>query len=292
MSPSDDYPAWLNIACPECSNTLDLGRLQCQEGHLFETRHGVPALLGSEFASRLGVFLKAFESYRADRELRLADTEGLVHLPHGPLAKSSFEWRLRQAGWHLLNGQILNDPGLRILDIGAWNGWLSHRLTEAGQDVLAVDYFTDPLDGLGARQFYPITWPVLQIDLEDLTILGRHFDLVIFNHCFQFFIDPERTLDQARALLRGGGRIVLLGLAFFKNPRVQEERVRAYRADFNRAGFDFFKEMRGLLDFDNRRSLLDLGVNLRPYPEFWRANLRSRLQPGRPRYEFGTTEAA
>ena len=39
---------------------------------------------------------------------------------------------------------------IRVLDVGAGNSWLSHRLASFGHQVVAVDRLDDELDGLGA----------------------------------------------------------------------------------------------------------------------------------------------
>src|SRR6267378_6158682 len=43
---------------------------------------------------------------------------------------------------------------LRILDLGAGNGWLSNRLAQRGHSVTAIDLSDDPFDGLGAGRHY------------------------------------------------------------------------------------------------------------------------------------------
>src|SRR5258708_29358856 len=43
---------------------------------------------------------------------------------------------------------------LRILDLGAGNGWLSNRLPERGHSVAAIDLSENPFDGLGSPRPY------------------------------------------------------------------------------------------------------------------------------------------
>jgi SAM-dependent methyltransferase len=208
-------------------------------------------------------------------------------LPYGPIAKGNFEWRYRQAGWEIINQRLKGQPRQKILDIGAWNGWLSHRLVAAEHQVVAVDYFVDPLDGLGAMTHYDVAWPAIQMDLENLTNLPVAFDLIIVNHCLQFFATPLETLRQAQQLLIQDGKILVIGLAFFADPRKQIERVKRYRTEFGKHGVDFFKPMKGYLDFYDRKHLQQEGIKFHPYQQLWKANLRSQIDPTRPRYEFG-----
>ena len=41
---------------------------------------------------------------------------------------------------------------VRVLDVGAGSGWLSHCLTALGHGAVALDAIDDDVDGLGAAQ--------------------------------------------------------------------------------------------------------------------------------------------
>src|SRR5437868_5658951 len=55
---------------------------------------------------------------------------------------------------------------LRILDLGAGNGWLANRLAERGHRVIAVDLLDDPLDGLGAARHYAAAFSALLAEFD------------------------------------------------------------------------------------------------------------------------------
>ena len=77
---------------------------------------------------------------------------------------------------------------LKILDLGAWNGWLSNQLSSDGHElVTAIDYFLHERDGLAAKKYYPNEFLAIQMDLEDLSILPYNYDIIIINRGFTLF---------------------------------------------------------------------------------------------------------
>src|SRR5205823_5411746 len=70
-------------------------------------------------------------------------------------------WRIRARTYGALVERVLvpleSQPRgarrrLKILDLGAGNGWLANRLTQRGHSVTAIDLLDDALDGLGAAR--------------------------------------------------------------------------------------------------------------------------------------------
>jgi 2-polyprenyl-3-methyl-5-hydroxy-6-metoxy-1,4-benzoquinol methylase len=177
----------------------------------------------------------------------------------------------------------------RVLDIGAWNGWLSHRLAARGHDVTAIDYFADAYDGLGAQRWYSTTWRAIQMDLADLAPLNQCYDVVIVNRCVQFFTDPAAAVAAAQRQVAPGGLLLLTGLQVFHDPRVKADAVARLRQTYAaRYGHDLFlRPTRGYLDRTDTTRLHERGITMRPYPQLWLANLRARLDPTRPRHAYG-----
>ena len=59
-----------------------------------------------------------------------------------------------------------------------------------------------------------------------------------------------------------------------------------------RYGVDlFFRPTRALLDWDDRTRLKNIGMQIVPYRELWRRNLKALLQPTRPQYAYGISHA-
>jgi SAM-dependent methyltransferase len=107
----------------------------------------------------------------------------------------------------------LNKRPLRILDLGAGNGWMSYRLALRGHLPIAVDLLTNDRDGLGAAVHYnthihPL-FARVQADLDRLPFGSSIFDLVIFNASFHYSEDYERTFAEALRCTRPGGSIMI-----------------------------------------------------------------------------------
>lgn len=249
-------------------------------------------LVDPVFAHHLAAFLAPFEALRHQEARRLLDPALYPALPYGHAVANDPEWRQRQLDWEVVQCLASEGSRLRVLDVGAWNGWLSNRLAEAGHQVTALDYFVDACDGLGARRFYATEWQAVQMDLEDLIVVDDSFDVVILNRCLQFFADPLRSLGQAAGLVRTGGLLLATGLAFFRDPRRKAQQVEAFRTHLRQNGVADLKVMKGYLDFADRKRLLEAGMRLHPYRGLLQANLRARLDAARPWHGYGVLRAA
>jgi SAM-dependent methyltransferase len=277
------------LLCPVCRGRLAPGEPCCAEGHRFAVKDGVLALLTPDFAAELRAFNEVLRDYRDRIGRRLLDESVYDSLPHG-LAQD-FEWRLRCFDLEVLQPLLPSRPA-SILDVGSYNGWLARHLADAGHDVTAVDYFDDPHDGLGARRFHArAAWRSIQLDLRDLSVLGRTYDAVVLNRCLQFFADPVAYLEHARERVAAGGLLIATGLDFHRDPRRKRRHVERLSADYRRRyGRDFFlRPTRGYLDFRDRERLRSAGLDIRPMPPLWRANLLARVLVHRPRFCYGVS---
>jgi 2-polyprenyl-3-methyl-5-hydroxy-6-metoxy-1,4-benzoquinol methylase len=250
---------------------------------------GVFVLVKPDFRRRLQQFNAHLEQYRTAEDKRLLDRDAYEQLPNAPAVKGNFEWRLRCYDLAVIQRLLRGRAHLRVLDVGAWNGWLSHQLAAAGHEVTAVDYFTDCFDGLGAHAFYSTTWQAVQMDLTDLSPLDQAFDVVVLNRCLQFFSDPVQYMAQAAAKVAPGGMLIATGLAFYKDPAAKARQVRTLQESYRRQyGSDLFlNPTKGYLDFGDRSRLMAGGVHFHLYRQLAPANLKSLFRPARPRYFFG-----
>lgn len=276
------------LLCPGCREPLDPATFTCDTGHRFAENDGVLVLLAQDFAADLASFNEVLRAYRESLGRRLLDPAVYDALPHGQ--RHDFEWRLRCFDLEVLRPLLAGRRRPSVLDVGSFNGWLASHLSRQGCDVTAVDYFDDPCDGLRARRFYSrAPWRSIQLDLLDLSLLNRAYDLVVLNRCLQFFPDPAAYLEHAGDRVAPGGLLVATGLDFYRDPRRKQRSVADLEARHReRYGRAFFLHpTRGYLDFEDRRRLEARGLEVRRYPQLWRANLRSLLLPDRPRFCFG-----
>lgn len=261
------------MRCPTCHQTLDPTTLRCEQGHQFRRENGIPDLRGDD----LRRMMEAVQQYR-DSALghlpAITDYNGL------PCNLDHFEWRFRCQDIPIVR-RLLRGKQLRILEIGGWNGWLTHHLVRWGHSVTAVDYTAHPDDGLGAMRHYDVTWEAVQMDVTDLTPLDRRFDLAIINHGLHLFPAP---VDYVAHVQQFAESVLLLGLVFYRDPSRRVAQVDALKRNFEaQYGLPFyFKPTRAYLDFDDKQRLAGLGLRLRPYLR--RANLKATLLTYYPFY--------
>lgn len=180
------------------------------------------------------MFLDQYAAIRHAEGRGSGDPEYYRALPFQDLSgRNSDQWRIRAHSYRCFERVILKNSAtegrpLRILDLGAGNGWLSHRLTEQGHQSIAVDIFTDPLDGLGALRHYDTSVPAVAAEFDRLPFPDAGFDLVIFNSSLHYSSDYRRTLLEARRCLRVSGQLVIIDSPVYKaaehGERMKEER--------------------------------------------------------------------
>jgi SAM-dependent methyltransferase len=128
------------------------------------------------------------------------------------------EWRLRRESYAHLQRRALpavwRGP-VRVLDLGAGSGWLSHRLAAFGHRVVAVDRLDDEADGLGAFRHYPVPFAVVQADFDALPFEDGQFELVVFGGSLHYSADPAATLAEARRMLAPGGVLAVMDSPMF-----------------------------------------------------------------------------
>jgi len=279
--------------CPNCRAPIEDDEQQieltCANGHVIRRRGGVLTLLAKDFEEYLDQFSVAFRAYRADRKDPSLPTSAYAELPFGTAVQGNAEWRAQQTDLQLILARLPAQPSLRILDVGAWNGWLSHQLAQRGHHVTAVAYFDDERDGLGARQHYPNpTWQAIQMDEVDLDILCQSFDMVVLNRCVQFSPDPLAQVKKAQRRVSPGGQLIITGLGFYRDPSAQRSHLAALQQRFqqNHGLPLFLRPARGYLDSHDLRQLEALGLLIKPYANPVIAIAKSILRPTTPRACF------
>ena len=159
-----------------------------------------------------------------------ADLLALPYLATGPLAR---EWTVRartfEAFLELLvrpMARRLERP-LRVLDLGAGNGWLSFRLAAEGHACTAIDIRDDRVDGLGAGDdlVRRHAFERCVASFDDLPLPDRAADIVAFNASLHYAIDLGSVLAEAARCLRPGGTMAVLDSPFYASPADGEAMV-------------------------------------------------------------------
>jgi len=146
----------------------------------------------------------------------------LPYLQSGPFAK---QWAVRACTYDAFVRRVLSpasqtvDRPLRILDLGAGNGWLSWRASLAGHEAIAMDIRDDDVDGLRAGNLYLEDgngFERIAGSFEALPIDDASVDLVVYNASLHYALDLGATLNEARRVVQRGGRIVILDSPFYE----------------------------------------------------------------------------
>jgi SAM-dependent methyltransferase len=182
-------------------------------------RDRIYRLLSHERLLEIEPFLAQYRRMRAADGYRQRDAayyRGLPEVARGDPQRAV--WLIRQESFRHLCRIVLTRLGrrpLRVLDLGAGNCWLSHRLTLLGNVCVAVDWLDDPDDGLGAALHYPTTFTRLQADFDHLPVVAGQFDVVIFNASLHYSANPTATLSNAARTLVNGGTLVVMDSPVF-----------------------------------------------------------------------------
>ena len=284
------------MRCPTCDRNAAPDADTCPAGHVLADDAGVIRLLPADLRDRVAALEAAVTVWRREQGRMPLPAPALRDLPFGEAVRRDHEWKLRRADLslvrRLLHGRRSAAGGaLRILDVGAWNGWLSARLASDGHAATALDLFAGP-DALGARHQLPGDWRAVQADPTDLGRLGDRFDVVILDRCLSFQPDPAAAVRGAVAVTEPGGVVIATGLTFPGDPELAATRLEAERAAFRvRCGTDLLlRPARGVLTEVDAAELSAAGMRLRDHPFLRIANIRARVDAGRPRHRYGTQE--
>jgi SAM-dependent methyltransferase len=184
---------------------------------------GATAQSGATAESRR--FRDAYAEHRAREGRGPLASDQLLALPYlgqGPLAR---EWAVRARSFDALVREVVmplarrRAGALRVLDMGAGNGWLSARAVRMGHSAIALDVRTDDVDGLGAAAgfapFLPRMFARVAASFERLPLAARTVDLLVFNASLHYALDLGRVLAEAVRVVRPGGRIAVVDSPFY-----------------------------------------------------------------------------
>ena len=248
------YPSAIELRCTECREYLisasyrSLGQsfssyLCAGCFTMLQQDHGTWLALSPARQGHFARFMKEYEQIRRAEGRGSDIPEFYLALPYCDLTeRNSWQWAIRGKTFRYMEQRILpelsrnSSPPLTILDLGAGNGWLSHRLTRMGHRPVAVDLLTNSYDGLGAAAHYrrvlPALFPRFQAELDNLPFADEQFDCAIFNASFHYSENYDRTLAEAIRCLRPGGTIVIADSPTYSREASGQEMQKERQDDF------------------------------------------------------------
>jgi SAM-dependent methyltransferase len=165
---------------------------------------------------------------------------------------------------------------MKILDLGAGNGWMSYRLALRGHQPVAIDLLTSDQDGLGAavhfRKDLPVLFPRFQAELDRLPFVDGQFHLAIFNASLHYSEDYELTLRETIRCLRAKGIIIIADTAWYRRDesgrQMLAERHQAYLSQYGFAS-DSIRSLEYLTDERLRTLEKRLGLRWQIHSPFY-----------------------
>ncbi|HEY7336886.1 MAG TPA: class I SAM-dependent methyltransferase [Bryobacteraceae bacterium] len=246
-------------------------------------------------------FLADYAKIRSAEGRGSADSAYYRALPFADLTgRNSAQWRIRARTFEYFALHVLPRSACRVLDLGAGNCWLSHRLATLGHSPVAVDIFADAQDGLAAWRHYPEPFAVVEADFNELPFAPASFDLIVFNSSIHYSDDYAKTLAAARRCLRQRGRVVILDSPVYRRREhgvaMKVERQRLFERQYGTRS-----EALGSIEFFDLETLESLARELslqwkiyRPWYG-WKWHLRpvqAWLKRRRPPSRFWILEAS
>ncbi len=276
------------LQCPRCgTGTFSLKCPLCS--FEMQVRDGVLDALPPERIVRYEQFVEDYESIRMAEGRGSEREDFYLALPYRDLSgRNSQQWQIRARSFdhlmqHVLGGDVREDCR-RVLDLGAGNCWMSHRLALAGFKPFAVDLLTNDRDGLGAAEHYrghlPELFPRFRAEMGRLPFQDSQFDSVIFNASFHYSENYEVALAEALRCVRPGGIVAICDTAWYSREESGRRMVRERQAAFlNRYGTasDSIRSQEYLTD--TRLKVLErrLSIRWRVYSPYY--GLRWAMRP-------------
>jgi SAM-dependent methyltransferase len=191
-------------------------------------------------ATRAARFRRAYTAHR-EREGRAVGVAELLALPYAKRGRWTAQWRVRARTYEHFMRTVVErleraapSRPLRVLDLGAGNGWLCYRLHLRGHSAVALDWRWDEIDGLGAARGYrgyvePLFERVAG-SFEALPFPDSMFDLTVFNASIHYATDLAAAIAGAVRVLVPTGSVVILDSPFYRRAADGEAMVVEKRA--------------------------------------------------------------
>jgi len=235
--------------CPRCQTKLERSapdRVTCpQDGLEFRKGDGIWRFLLPESEAHYARFIADYEAIRGYEQRGSTSADYYRALPFRDRSgRYQADWGIRARSFNVLVKNVLTrlqarlERSLKILDLGAGNGWLSNRLSAQGDRVIAVDLLVNEQDGLGAWKYYEQSFTPVQAQFDHLPVMDRFADAVIFNASLHYAEQYARTLKEALRVLSSEGLIVIMDSPVYKRSTSGEKMVDERKKDFSaRYGF-------------------------------------------------------
>lgn len=253
---------------------------------LIRNKIGYWSYLTTAFENHLNHYLPVFEKSRTEKNI-IPSPEEWNLLPFGNFARDA-SWKWRRQSLAVAEQLIRDKKSDTVLEIGAWNGWLTKYLAKNSNLVIAADYFVSPYDGISNIQSFAGNIVAVQSNLETIgsDFKMNAFDIIVVNHCLSFFKDPVLYLEGLIPLLKENGMIIALGTSFYKNPAIKTKQNKSFADHFYKEyNMELFiQPVKGYMDTADLDKLKNRGFRIEAYPKMKLQNMYSKLISTKPHY--------
>jgi SAM-dependent methyltransferase len=249
----------VRLQCPRCA--MPLRGTSCNQcGFILRMENGIWKAMTEERLEYYAQFIHDYERIRSAEGRGSSSPDFYLNLPYKDVSGTNDkQWAIRARSFlylvrHLLNQHSADSP-MRVLDLGAGNGWLSYRLALSGHHPFAVDLLTNAFDGLGAAENYQEQllklFPRFQAECAHLPFASNQFDAAIFNASFHYSEDYRGSLSEALRCVKSGGLVVICDTPWYaadeSGRRMVAERHRHFLSTYGIAS-DSIRSMEYLTD--------------------------------------------
>ncbi len=252
----------LKFACPRCGASLSLTLFCSACSSAFDYRDGVYRFLLPERELEFEPFLSQYRQVRQQEGNFARPSDYYRSLPIvQPLTLDADRWYIRRQSYECLLSLLPKHSA--ILDLGAGNCWLTHRLTALGYRCVAIDTSTDSDDGLGAWRHYGVKFTCVQADFDALSFAPSQFDVAIFNASLHYAPDIHRSLANANRMLKPNGVIFVIDSPVFQTDRAGKQML-ADQDEYFRTSCNLRQVIRHGIGYLTRAQMREAGFRFHP----------------------------
>lgn len=208
------------FVCPSCKGKLVKmeDQWKCENEMLsFPIRRGIPDFLPANRRTEIERFLEIYRTVRNSERWGSHDSRYYEELPYYDSTNlHSQVWAIRARSYVCLLEQLEQEASprsLRVLDLGAGNGWLSLRLAQLGHLPVAVDIYEDDYDGLGVLKRlnnYERLIQVARAEFNHLPFSRNSVDVIIFNASLHYSNQPLHLIENTLQYLKSDGMMFIM----------------------------------------------------------------------------------
>ena len=203
------------------------------------------------------------------------DTEGLNWTDSIVSIRDTIKEHSKGVQWQYIQRFIKSTRPMQVLDCGAGRCWASYLLAQAGCTVIAVDFNTDNVAGLGAgRKIIEetgITFHLVCADLEHLPFKEGIFDLAFGSQFLHHAFSLQKMLQEISNVLAIKGILISMNEhtipIYMKDDEIFRSKHPAVASGVNEHAYHFKHYMSSLEDAG-----LD-SITAFPYP-YWEEYLK------------------